>query len=218
MSIEKFWDQKLERWDNKSYPRPGSLRDLILPNPIAHRLNWAANALGPRVSGKSVLELGCGSGRLLGELVGFHPSSLIGIDISGEAVDLAKIRQQQHLETQMRFLKGDALEVDWPASDFVCGLGLIDWLDHSEIQKFFAKCNGRDFIVSFSEMRFSPQVFFHRALVFLSYGYKSRGYVPRYYDANQIAECAKPYGFESVYFFRDKNLAFGTFATSFEIE
>jgi 2-polyprenyl-3-methyl-5-hydroxy-6-metoxy-1,4-benzoquinol methylase len=85
----------------------------------------------------SILEVGCGSGALLGYLQEMGFRNIIGIDISGEQVSLAK-------NACDKVERADAIEFlrDHRESfDLIVALDLIEHLNKREILTFLERCN-----------------------------------------------------------------------------
>lgn len=157
-----YWETKIIEWEN-------SMRD---PNkkvspiekfaakfrePLKIRSAKCMEFLLPHVNGKSVLELGCGSGYFAQELVTRGKvRAYQGIDISTMAVKRAtSLAQEAGLADRMRFTHGNAPALDLPAADITVGLGFLDYLAPAEIETLFRNIKSPYFIFTFSEKKIS---------------------------------------------------------------
>lgn len=198
----RFWDDKIEGWDRARYTRA---------NPILFRAQLAARLLAPHCAGKIVADLGCGCGRLLGELQQSGAARRIGVDFSARALELARRRDSSpDLELRQLDLTRDPL----PKADLYAGLGLLDWLKPTEVQCLLQSLQGRPFLFSFSERVFHPLRWLHQLYVFLAYGWRTGGYVPHYWAASQVLGWAHQAGYREVHCLRHPCLSFGAFLST----
>ncbi|MDT8067873.1 MAG: methyltransferase domain-containing protein [Terriglobia bacterium] len=77
------------------------------PNPMLSLEERVLSALLPRVEGKDVVDLGCGTGRWLAALYRNSPASLRGVDISAEMLERATIK----LGPRAKLFQGDCTSV-----------------------------------------------------------------------------------------------------------
>jgi nucleoside-diphosphate-sugar epimerase/SAM-dependent methyltransferase len=76
----------------------------------------------------SVLDLGCGPGRVAEAILGAGASDYVGIDLSARMLSLARERLERFDAVQLH--EGDFLDMDIPRTfDVVLALGLFDYLD-----------------------------------------------------------------------------------------
>ena len=75
-TIRQFFDQRASHWDETCHHDP-------------HRLAAVA-ALAQLCPGVRVLDIACGTGILIPELLLYHPSHILGIDFSNEMIRAAK--------------------------------------------------------------------------------------------------------------------------------
>lgn len=209
MYRENFWNSKILKWETKNY---NSKRRPSLFKPVHYRLEVAAHFLQPLVSNRTLLDLGCGSGRLFKKFFLNETCQLIGLDFSDQAI--ARGRQQFTGVSNVTFVQGDVATTDWPASDIVVGLGILDWLSPSDSARIFKKAEGRLFLFTYSEKRPSLLRWGHSIYVFLSYGWRS-GYKPKYHGEKEIRVLS---GEQELFFLRKPELAFGTFVANFPLE
>ena len=111
-------DARIARhFDAKLAERTSRCEDLVLV-PVSERLKGALLSLDP--TGKTVLELGCGRGGLLLELVQAGAARATGVDLSPAGIDAARDRfAQEHLSDRVHLLVGDAARVPLQPHDWV---------------------------------------------------------------------------------------------------
>lgn len=86
--IEIFFDTMAERWDTFCAHDPERIRmilELIDLQPGAH-----------------ILDVGCGTGVLEHFLLGYRPNRIVAIDLSGQMIEKARIKFQNHPEIVFR--------------------------------------------------------------------------------------------------------------------
>ena len=100
---------------------------------------------------RSVLDVGCGSGRHLARLDGVGVDRLVGIDLSAEMIALARRRLDEAGAINWDLVEGDFRE--WDSSerfDLVIALGFFDYQDDAAgILKRMRKCARKSVIASF---------------------------------------------------------------------
>lgn len=154
--MRAHWDEKITWWADSSYeekPRGAVERFMAgLRRSVHARAVIALDLLRPHIKGKVLVDVGCGNGHFAKECVAAGARHVIGIDIAPQAVELAKrLAQQNGVGDRTTFLVGKAGDPELPASDFVTGFGLVDWLSREECIAFFKKLRGRKFVFSYSE-------------------------------------------------------------------
>lgn len=154
-----FWEGRLPDWDASRYRRR--------LDPVARRSRLAALWLADHGLDRSIVDLGCGSGRLLAELQALGAARLTGLDWSEWAVSQARRRCPE-----ARILCQDLTREELPHGDVYVGLGLLDWIDARDLMQRLA---GRHFLFSFSRAD-RP---FLKAMHRLFSGWKPRFYSPR---------------------------------------
>lgn len=222
-----FWEDKIIQWEDSRYRYPSKGRSLteqfvgFFSHSLRSRMDIAEKLIFPHIKGKRVVELGCGSGILAEEFIQAGAEEYLGFDIAENAIQSAyKKMSQSKYASKIRFERSDILsELKPVAADFVFSLGLFDWLTVNEMEILFSKTKGIDFLHSLSEKRvWSIQQIIHRLYVYISYGYKTGSYTPRYYNISRIITIAKPYFQKPINIYRSKKLSFGVFLTTLPID
>ena len=219
MSIDKkkFWDEKIIGWEVGRYDQKDQDGKLLetsanrLSESLRFRINLAREVIAPICRGKHVLELGCGSARLMPDFMAAGAASYHGIDISSAAIDEAQERVVSGgYGDNVRLTVGGIDAATGTDADIVLSLGLLDWLTDDELRKLFSLSKSTMFFHAIAEKRCSLAQYLHRAYVHLSYGYRSNGYVPRYYSVSDIEAFSGLSSSEGqVSLYRDPRLSFG---------
>ena len=216
-----FWDNKILKWEQERYGgrnAPSSWLEKIANSAsvsLRYRMKVAKSILRTHCAGKSIVEIGCGTGKLAAELIEAGAERYHGFDISSVAIDEAKeIAEQAGLNDLITYTASDIEALPELDADIVFSTGLLDWLNDTEIEILLKKSKHCDCLHSFSESRVSLSQFFHRTYVYIAYGHRTENYIPRYLSAawlENIAEqaCSKP-----VHFIRDRRLSFGAFVST----
>lgn len=214
-----FWENKILQWETGRYKdtRHGSFLEKVAnsaSNSLRYRIEVTEKILAPHVSGKRVVELGCGSGLLARPLIEAGASSYTGYDIASAAIDLAqRAAKNDSLGDNVRFFEKNLDHLTEIEGDIFFSLGLLDWLGDSQLDHLFAIQRHADWLHAIAERRPSLSRVLHAAYVRISYGYRTGMYIPRYYDIAEIAGRSalldKP-----VNVYRDPRLSFGAILTT----
>lgn len=208
MDSRQYWDKKIIEWeDSINGNQHISFVERIAAffrQPLKARSEICMALLVSFAGGKSVLDLGCGSGFFSFELYDkAKPKHIFGIDISGQAIRRAqKICKNRGLDNFLTFLEGNAALMDFPETDIVIGLGFLDYLTAEEIRSLFQRIKGRHFLFSFSEKINSPMRYIH-----MLYLLSQRCPKHFYYTKDDIVGCAGDVGGE-IQFLNDDRLSF----------
>jgi SAM-dependent methyltransferase len=207
----QFWNAKILNWEASRYFCNQGLSKTRL-NSVKKRLDLTSEILSQHAKGKSLLELGCGSGVLLSNLNRQDFKFLVGVDISPTAIS----RAQQRLKDEASFIRGDVTNCSFPQADCVVGLGLLDWLSLSEIKDLASRLDSTYFLFSFSERKFSSVRMLHQIYTFFSYGIWNSFYVPKYWTEREICDALSPLNRRDfpIKFVRHPDLSFGCLVTN----
>jgi len=208
---KSFWDEKIVEWEERKYDVARGLIDVN--RSVRFRMDVARRILRMVVKGRTVLELGCGSSRLLAEVGRMGARKYIGVDVASTAIAAAERAARQFGGLECELINGDVTEVRRDDADICFSLGLLDWLSLDEIKRVRANIPTIYFFHSYSEKRLSLQYMAHKAYVFAMYGHRSKGYVPHYYSEEDIEGALRgtlaPGRIQS---FRSPRLSFGAIA------
>lgn len=222
---KQFWEDKILSWERGRYtPRQAgkvSLMERIADASsvsLRYRIRISVELLKPHLAGKSVLEVGCGSGIIAKDLIDAGASSYHGIDIAKSAIEAAEVRKrEQGWDDRITFAVDTVRSMPKVTHDIVLSLGVLDWLTDEELAVLFEQQGKADYLHAIAEKRFSVQQMIHRAYVHMAYGHRTQGYKPRYFPASQIAALAARHGKAEAYAFRNPQLSFGALISSLPI-
>jgi SAM-dependent methyltransferase len=221
---KQFWEDKILTWEEGRYePRKskGGLLERIADassTSLRYRIKIGVELLAPHVKGRSVLEIGCGSGLVAQRFIDMGASRYHGIDIAEKAIEIAAQRQRAQRWSDRIAFKVDTVRDMPPVSeDIVFSLGVLDWLTDDELDIMFRKQGKVDFLHAIAEKRHSLSQYVHRAYVQVAYGYRTDAYRPRYFPAATIARMAAKYRPGPFYAFRNPALSFGALISTLPI-
>lgn len=218
---KQFWEAKLLAWEHGRYGRPdhpGLLEWIANRSSMSLRFRVAVTPelLKPFLSGRHVVELGCGSGLMAGKLIEYGAARYLGIDIAESAIRKARERYDK-LNPRIAFQVDSVADMPALKADLVISLGLFDWLNDDEITQLFRKSGSADFLHAIAEYRPGFQQWLHRAYVQLAYGRRTGGYRPRYLTCEQIKTSAIGATRRPIYVHRSRRLSFGALISSLPI-
>lgn len=209
--VQKFWDEKILGWEADKYEHK-KLFDVN--RSVKFRMQMVERII-QRIGKESVIvELGCGSARLIeaAELAG--AKKYIGVDISERAIEYA--RQRESVKTRsmkVELYHGDLRAFHFEDADLCLSLGVCDWLKLTELHELVKNMRSKYFLHSYSEKRNSIEQAIHSFYVFLMYGHKMKHYVPKYYTEAQIRSVFANSMYEQkLKIYRQTQMRFGTWA------
>jgi SAM-dependent methyltransferase len=121
----RYFERRAEAFD-RLYTRQSPGTRLLRMGPRRSR-NFAASVVA-RHESPTVLDVGCGPGRVGESVIEAGASSYLGIDFSPRMLELARARLADVESAQ--FIESDFFDLDLPERfDVVLALGLFDYLD-----------------------------------------------------------------------------------------
>lgn len=211
----EFWDKKILQWEADKYAlRTSLLINFDVNSSLKARMELARSILKNVAPGRTILELGCGSGLLAENCISYGAKKYVGIDISNAAIQSAKIKLQNSAAfSKIEFIRGSTSEIPQMQADICFSLGLLDWLSLDEIEQLRKNVQCDFYFHTFSEKKkFSMQQIIHKLYVFLKYGHKNLAYVPRYHSADEIKASLKSDNSPTPRLLRRRELSFGCVA------
>jgi SAM-dependent methyltransferase len=144
-----FWNEKILRWEAARYS------PLAFFNPCAwvirERLRVAAALLAADLSWcRSIVDLGCGSGRLAHAIADDPGRTYLGVDFAGAAIETARARFRAQ-DPRIRFLCDEFYAALPTVAHLAVFLGLTDWLDDGEIERLFGVVSAKTLLFSFTD-------------------------------------------------------------------
>ena len=158
----EYWKEHLLSWEASAYykdsPHQANLWDRLSTvfrgNAMYVRMNAALELLKPHINGKTILDVGCASGRFPFQLVDAGAAKVYGVDISLDAIQMAQEHcKQAGLEDRLDFSVADVVHPDspLPQSDLVTALGVIEYFDHETMSAFLGNLRTEYFFLDFPD-------------------------------------------------------------------
>lgn len=154
-SLRGYFDNCASRFDSYYHHEAGFLKGLLDKNfrkSITIRYQWTLDILGKTAADKSILDVGCGSGRYCIALAKAGAKRVVGIDISPGMLELAsRNAKSAGVAERCDFLLGDFLTTDCKGPfDFALAFGFFEYLKNPDahLQKL-ASLTLREIFASF---------------------------------------------------------------------
>ena len=188
--------REAERWD-QIYSGAGAWwsrwRDRLTRGSVRRRFARTFEITGP-LDGRSVLDLGCGTGRFLVRALDAGASRTVGIDVAPEMLALARRHLAAHPRRSRSELRlGDLDHVDLHGRfDVVLAMGLFDYVP--DAGRLLARARGwtADLLIASFPARLAP-----RALPRWIY-WRARGLPIRLFDRAEVHALAVSSGFTPI--------------------
>ncbi len=131
--VARFWNGSARQFDaiysGDGKTRLARLLDRFFRSDIYQRFDWVMRKAGD-VRGKTICDIGCGSGRFVTEFAQGGASRVTGLDIAPEMLKLARsLVERGGVERQCEFVLGDIL--NWKTDlrfDIAIAIGLWDYV------------------------------------------------------------------------------------------
>lgn len=207
-----FWNNKILQWEkDKYFTHRTIVFSFDVNSSIKKRIELARTVLKDSVSGRTVLELGCGSALLMEDILSFGAKKYIGVDISATAINAAKSRvSASENSSKVELINKNITELPPMKADICFSLGLFDWLKLEDISMLHEKTQAEFYFHTFSEKKkFSLTQIFHRVYVYFMYGHRNNRYVPQYHSEDEITKALNPDLKTNSHYFRHPELSFG---------
>ena len=158
----KYWKEHLLSWEASAYykdtPHKANLWDrlstIFRGDAMYVRMNAALHSLKPYLAGKTILDVGCASGRFAFQLLEAGAAKVYGVDVSPEAIQNAEAhRSQVGLEDRLEFSVEDVIHPQnpLPNTDLVTALGVIEYFDPSAMSAFLGNLRTKYFFLDFPD-------------------------------------------------------------------
>jgi SAM-dependent methyltransferase len=169
MDSKEYWDNKIIEWEDSLQ---GSAKVSFIESLAAHfreplkvRRQLCFDLLKKIGKGKTILELGCGSGFFATKAFQeIKPKKMIGLDISQNAIQRANaLKKSLKISSKkLEFIEADTTVLrKLPKTDITIGLGFLDYLSASEISTLMRSLKSTYIIFTFSEKKASLMRYLH---------------------------------------------------------
>jgi cyclopropane fatty-acyl-phospholipid synthase-like methyltransferase len=203
----EYWKEHLLSWEASAYykdtPHKASFWDRISTvfrgDAMYVRMNAALELLRPYLTRKTVLDVGCASGRFALQLLNAGAAKVYGVDISHEAVQIAnEHREQAGLGDRLDFSVADVVHADnpLPKADLVTALGVIEYFDHQAMSAFLGNLRTKYFFLDFPDVARRQQFpTWQLRQVYIRVNKLPGVYL---YRLEEFVELAEPFGFKEI--------------------
>jgi SAM-dependent methyltransferase len=204
----EYWKKHLLSWEASAYYKDtlhkanlwDRLSTVFRGDAMYVRMNAALELLKPHIAGKTILDVGCASGRFAFQMLDAGAAKVYGVDISPDAVQLADThRIQAGLEDQLDFSVADVVNPTspLPKSDLVTALGVIEYFDAQAMSAFLGHLQTEYFFLDFPDIaRRSQFPTWQLRQVYIRVNKLPGVYL---YRPEEFIELAKPFGFEDIW-------------------
>ena len=167
---KQYWDRKIRLWESSVYQQATAGLPWLervathFRRPVQARMAKTVEILTPWIAGKTVVDLGCGSGILAEQLLRRGASWVVGLDIAPSAIAAARQRMAMAGVAPDRYLFREQDLVDdprLPTADLIVGLGFLDYLTPPQTVRFFRALSVPYYWFSFPEWRWQPVFLLH---------------------------------------------------------
>lgn len=201
-------------WEASAYfkdsPRKASwwdrLSTVFRGNAMYVRMQSALDLLGPHLADRTVMDVGCGSGRFAFQMSESGTAKVIGVDIAAEAIALANERRLAlGLGEKLEFHVEDLIypKAALPAVDIVTALGVIEYFDPTTMTTFLGNLKTKYFLFDFPDLNRRKE--FPTWMLRQVYIRVNRLPGVFLYSLEQFARIAEPFGFKDIHMIkRDK--------------
>lgn len=204
----KYWKEHLLSWEASAYYKDthhkASLWDRLSTvfrgDAMYVRMNAALELLKPHLVGKTVLDIGCASGRFAFQLLEAGAAKVYGVDISSEAIKFAKDRSvKAGLEDRLKFSVADVVDPEnpLPKSDLVTALGVIEYFDPETLSTFLGNLQTEFFLLDFPDIARRKQFpTWQLRQVYIRVNNLPGVYL---YRPEEFMKLAEPFGFKNIW-------------------
>lgn len=204
----EYWKEHILSWEASAYykdsPQKATLWDRLSTvfrgDAMYVRMNAALELLKPHIRGKTVLDVGCASGRFAFQLLQAGAVKVFGVDVAPEAVQLAnEQRSQTGLGDKLEFLVADVVHpgTSLPKSDLVTALGVIEYFDAAAMSAFLGNLQTKYFFLDFPDIARRKQFpTWQLRQVYIRVNKLPGVYL---YRPEEFIDLATPFGFEDIW-------------------
>ncbi|OGK08881.1 hypothetical protein A2767_05030 [Candidatus Roizmanbacteria bacterium RIFCSPHIGHO2_01_FULL_35_10] len=186
LTQKEYWDKKIKQWSSLAYGKTVKLNVLERIASFFRATNTRKEVtlklIGPKVKGKTILDLGCGFGEFsISLLMRYGPKKIIAIDISDVAIkEIKKLAKSLKLDEKIELRVEDVTKIDrLPNFDILVGIGLIDYLNSEQLKRLFNLMGEKSFIFSYCEKKLSFLNILHNIYLSIQRGPKFYKYTKK---------------------------------------
>lgn len=158
----RYWNDHLKSWEASAYFKEGQqnanwwdrLSTIFRGDAMYVRMNTALELIQPHIAGKTVLDVGCASGRFAFQMINAGAQKVYGTDISTEALELAAKRSAElGMQDKLEFSAFDVVQSNTPLPqvDIVTALGVIEYFDAKDMAAFLGNLRAKYILLDFPD-------------------------------------------------------------------
>ncbi len=215
----KYWEERLTSWEASAYFKEGQqkatwwdkLSTVFRGDAMYVRMQTALELIKPHIKDKTVLDVGCASGRFAFQMIEAGASKVFGIDISNEAVNFAKARAAElSLQTQLEFSVADVAlpNVTLPQVDIAAALGVIEYFNAQDMANFLGNLRTKYILLDFPD--YARKKEFPTWILRQVYIRVNRLPGVYLYSLDEFAKIAAPFGFTNLRVIKKNNFYYVT--------
>jgi SAM-dependent methyltransferase len=160
----EYWKHKILSWEAGAYYRDyqgqqrsfwDRISSIFRGDDMYVRMQASLDLLRPHLSGLTVLDVGCASGRFAFKLLELGARRVIGVDVAPAAIATAnQHRPENLLSEQVEFQVADVVDPDTelPQVDLVTALGVLEYFDTPTMHIFLKNLHTRYFFFDFPDI------------------------------------------------------------------
>lgn len=198
---KNFWASSIIKWEKQRYD---SFLSGFLYSSLQYRQKYLSFLISQIPPGSSVVEIGCGTGRLYKTFINKTQIAYTGFDISAQAIEIAK---QNHPEANWQCCEIDHIKNI--SADYVISAGVLDWVDQEKITNLLKQNNFKYHIHSFSQKTNTLSKKLHGSFSFLVSKKNKIDYKPRAFQNFEIQNSLG--SVRNLNFVTNHKLSFGAF-------
>ena len=204
----EYWKDHLLSWEASAYYKDTQqkanlwdrLSTVFRGDAMYVRMNAALELLKPHITGKTVLDVGCASGRFPFQLLEAGAAKVYGVDISPDAIEIAnQNRERAGLQDKLDFSTADVVHPNspLPKSDLVTALGVIEYFDAETMSAFLGNLRSEFFLLDFPDTARRKQFpTWQLRQVYIRVNRLPGIFL---YRPEEFIELAKPFGFKNIW-------------------
>ena len=201
---DNFWKTALIRWEKSRYD--GFFSRFFYAS-LWTRQQYIARVVSQLPTGTKIIELGCGTSRILELIQNREQIQYIGVDISEEAVVQARNTFRSIKNAQ--WICASIEDLENIEADYAISAGLMDWITDNQLKSFLKNNNIKYHCHSFSIFDDSIRYYLHKIFTLLIRLGKNTLYKPRYYSEEcMLSTFSSIQGFK---IYKNRKLSFGAF-------
>lgn len=175
------------------------------------RMSAALELIRPHLAGKTVLDVGCASGRFAFQMIQAGAAKIYGTDISAEALKIAATRGAElGLRDKLEFFPSDVVQpgAPLPQADIVTALGVIEYFDPEAMSAFLGNLRTKYILLDFPDHARKKE--FPTWVLRQVYIRANRLPGVYLYSLDEFSQLAEPRGFKDLRIVKSRNFYYVT--------